>query len=93
MLDIGTQLGNVKVLATSGRGATPEELAELALDKLIYVGEHAHPALRAQAEAFKDAIRAVLIHYMHEAIRANRVTIANKLREAGYSELTALLDD
>jgi hypothetical protein len=30
--------GNVTVLSTAGRGFTPEELAEQALDKIVYVG-------------------------------------------------------
>ena len=30
--------GGVKVMTTSGRGVTPEEVAERALDKIITVG-------------------------------------------------------
>jgi hypothetical protein len=55
------------VVTTEGRGFTPEEIAERALDKIIYVGSNTHPAIRDQAEAFKNSIRQVLVHYMHEA--------------------------
>lgn len=93
MFNLGTgDVGSVMVMTTEGRGFTPEEVAERALDKIIYVGSNAHPAIRDQAEAFKDSIRQVLVHYMHEAVRSHNVTLANKLQQAGHPELTALLD-
>jgi hypothetical protein len=92
MFNGSSEVGNVMVMATEGRGFTPEEVAERALDKIIYVGSEAHPAIRDQAEAFKDSIRAVLVHYMHEAVRSHNVTLAGKFKRAGYPELTAILD-
>jgi len=80
------------VMTTEGRGFTPEEIAERALDKIIYVGNNAHPLLREQAEAFKDSIRHVLIHYMHEAVRSHNVTLVNKFRDAGFPEMVPILD-
>lgn len=92
MFDASGALGIVEVQTTDGRGFTPEEIAERALDKIIYVGSNAHPAIRDQAEAFKDHIRAVLVFYLHEAIRSDRVTLSNKLREAGFPEMIPILD-
>jgi len=85
-------VGNVMVMTTEGRGFTPEETAERALDKIIYVGSQTHPAIRDQAEAFKDNIRQVLIHYMHEAVRSHNVTLVNKFKQAGHPELIPILD-
>jgi hypothetical protein len=85
-------VGSVMVQTVSGRGFTPEEVAERALDKIVYVSSNSHPAIREQAEAFKDSIRKVLVFYMHEAVRSNNVTLANKLNDAGYPELTTILD-
>lgn len=85
-------VGDVMVMATEGRGFTPEEIAERALDKIIYVGSHTHPAIRDQAEAFKDNIRQVLVQYMHEAVRSHNVTLVNKFKQAGYPELIPILD-
>lgn len=87
-----SDVGNVMVMATEGRGFTPEEIAERALDKIIYVGSHTHPAIRDQAEAFKDSIRQVLVQYMHEAIRSHNVTLVNKFKQAGHPELIPILD-
>jgi hypothetical protein len=85
-------VGDVMVMTTERRGFTPEEVAERALDKIIFVGSHAHPAIRDQAEAFKDSIRQVLIHYMHEAVRSHNVTLVNKFKQAGHPELIPILD-
>jgi hypothetical protein len=92
MFNGSSEVGSVMVMTTEGRGFTPEEVAERALDKIIYVGSEAHPAIRDQAEAFKDSIRAVLVHYMHEAVRSHNVTLVSKFKRAGYPELTAILD-
>jgi hypothetical protein len=85
--------GSVMVHSTIGRGFSPEEVAERALDKIIYVGSDSHPAIRDQAEAFKQNIRQVLILYMKEAIKSDRTTLANRLREAGHPELVKLLTE
>jgi hypothetical protein len=85
--------GNVLVQSTSGRGFTPEELAEMALDKIVYVGSKSHPVIREQAEAFKNNLRVVLLQYLKQAVHSDRTTIANRLREAGHPELTILLKD
>jgi hypothetical protein len=95
MSEVAFLLGgaNVKVLTTSGRGFTPEEMAERALDKIISVGSQTHPAIRDQAEAFRNQIRQVLVYYMKETVRTHHVTLANKFRNAGHPDLIKLLDE
>jgi len=85
--------GGVKVMTTSGRGFNPEEVAERALDKIIAVGSDSHPAVRAQAEAFKKDIRKVLIQYMKEMVRSHNTTLAHRFKEMGYPELIKLLEE
>lgn len=86
------EVGNVAVKTVSNRGFTPEELAEQALDKIIYVGGNCHPAIREQAEAFKNQIRGVLVESMKQAVRSDRTTLANQFRAAGHPELVKLLE-
>jgi len=88
----GALLGTVKVMGVSGRGFTPEELADDAVDRIIAVSATADPVIRQQAEAFKDHIRAVLVNYGRQCIRSNHTTISNRLRDAGHPELTQLLE-
>ena len=85
--------GGVVIQTTSNRGFTPEEIAERALDKIIYVGSETHPVIRDQAVAFKENIRHVLIKYMKEAIQSDRTTLANRLTQAGHPELIKLLNE
>jgi hypothetical protein len=88
----GAEIGEIKATLVSGRGFTPEELAEQALNKIVSVGGNCHPVIRDQAEAFKNDIRGVLVHYMRQAVRSNHTTLANKFRAAGHSELVKLLE-
>lgn len=85
-------VGDIMVHTVSHRGFTPEELAEQALNKIIYVGDQSHPAIREQAQAFREHIRGVLVFYMQRAIESNNTTLANRLRETGHSELATLLE-
>ena len=83
----------VKVMTTQGRGFTPEEIADRAVNKIISVGSQTHPVIRDQAEAFRESIRSVLVFYIKEAVQSDRVTVANKLKQAGHPELVKLLND
>lgn len=87
-------LGNInfEVHTTQGRGHTPEELADFAMDKIMYVSKDANPLIKEQAEAFKGYIRQVLVKYLKQAVQSDRTTLANKLREAGHSDLIKILE-
>jgi hypothetical protein len=88
----GGALGLIKSSSVSGRGFTPEELAESAVDKIIYIGRSSDPVIRAQAEAYREQIKAVLVASMHQAIRSNNTTLTNRFRAAGHPELVKLLE-
>jgi hypothetical protein len=93
MINGGALLGEIKAVMVSGRGFTPEELAEVALEKIVYIGEGSHPVIRDQAEAFRQQIRTVLVRYMRQAVASHNTTLANRLREAGHPELIKLLEN
>jgi len=86
-------LSNVAVRSVSNRGFTPEELAEQAVDKIVHVGTKSHPAVREQAQAFKEAIECVVLQYLKQAVQSDRTTIANRLISAGHPELVKLLEN
>jgi hypothetical protein len=85
-------LGQLDVRVTNGRGFTPEELADVAVERILHVGENVHPLIRDQAIAFKENIRHILVHYMKEAIKSDRTTVANYLKASGHPELVKLLE-
>lgn len=75
------------VKTTENRGFTPDEVAERCVEKLISVSDAAHPAIRDQAKAFQKHMEKVVAFYMREAIRSDRTTVYNALRDAGHPEL------
>lgn len=87
-----SMIGKVDVTSVSGRGFTPDELAEVALSKIIHVGSSSHPLLKEQAEVFKAQIRTVLVRYMRQAVVSHNTTLANRFRDAGHPELIKLLE-
>jgi hypothetical protein len=86
-------LGGVRVETTSHRGWSVDELAQRAADKIIFVGDQSHPAVREQARAFKEGVKAVVAFYLQEAVQQDRLTLATRLREAGYPDLVNLLGE
>lgn len=89
----GINLGPVNVFTTSNRGFQPEEIAERALDKIIYIGDKSHPVLTEQAKAFKEHIRDVLIFYLREAQKSERTTICAKLAQHGHGDLAKIIGE
>lgn len=88
---VEASLGQVRVLTTDGRGATISEIADRAIDKIIYVGKDANPLLRDQAIAYRAQIRDVLEFYLTEAVKADRTTLVNRFRNNGHPELAPLI--
>lgn len=86
------ETGILEVMTTNNRGFTPEELASGALDRILYVGENTHPVIKEQAIAFREQIRNILVHYMHQAIKSDRTTLANTFKTSGHPELVKLLE-
>jgi hypothetical protein len=75
------------VKTTNGRGHTPEEVAEMCVDRLITVGDKSHPLLQAQARAFKEQMLVVVTSYIKMGIKQDRATLCGDLRKAGQIEL------
>lgn len=86
-------VNGVAVATTDNRGWSIEELAQRASDKIVFVGDQSHPAIQAQARAFKDRVTHVVAFYLKEAVEQDRLTIANRLREAGHPGLVHLLGE
>jgi hypothetical protein len=89
---IASLLGGFKVHTTDGRGFTPEEIAERALDKLLYISEDADPMIKAQALVYKDRVRSLLTFYMHEAVKSYKTTLRAELNKQGHSDMADIID-
>jgi hypothetical protein len=89
--ETGVQVHSVSVMTSDGGGHSTEQIVELAMDKIMSVSNTAPPAIRDQAEAFQNHLRDVLYHYMELARREERANIANKMSQAGNSEMAELV--
>lgn len=90
-LDIEKDVPVVGVRTTENRGFTPEELAQQCVEKIISVSDDAHPGIRDQARAFQKHIETLVAYYMRQAIRSDRTTVYNALKDAGHPELADLI--
>lgn len=81
----------VGVRTTENRGFTPEELAEQCVKRIVSVSDSAHPGIRDQARAFEKHIEKLVAYYMRQAIRSDRTTVYNALKDAGHPELAELI--
>jgi|TARA_R110002033_G_scaffold769_1_gene6911 hypothetical protein len=86
-VDASISMGKVSVITTDNRGLSVEEVAQMAVDKILYVAEDAPEPIREQATAFKNTVHGVIMYYMQHAVDQDRATVAARLREAGYPEL------
>ena len=73
-------VGNVTVMTSNNGGHSVDEISELLLRRIISVADTAPPAIKAQALQFQDSLRIAIRHYMAEAVRSDRATLAGKLR-------------
>ena len=77
----------VNVHTTKDRGFTPEEVASRWVEKIVEVSDTAPPAIRDQARAFKAHLEKLIAFYMKEAIKSDRTTVYNAIKDAGYDQL------
>tara|TARA_R110002012_G_scaffold230569_4_gene403300 strand:+ start:1149 stop:1439 length:291 start_codon:yes stop_codon:yes gene_type:complete len=86
-VDIKAEVGNVGVQTTHNRGFTPEELSVDCANKIISISESADPVIRQQAEAFRNQIQQIVLHYLKQSAQSERTTIYNLLLNAGEATL------
>ena len=84
---IGMAVGSVGVQTTDNRGFTPEETAIRCVDKIIGISDNAHPAIRDQAHAYREEMEKVIAIYMRQAIKSDRTTVYNAIKDSGNLKL------
>lgn len=85
------EVGNVYVVSTENRGHSPEELADMALSKILYVGTSIDPILQQQALEYRDQIKAVLIQTISKAMLSERTTVYNLVKSQGHEDMAEIL--
>jgi hypothetical protein len=82
-----SSVGSPFVVTSSNGGHSPEQVAELCVNRLIQVADSAPPELAQQARAYREQMLAVVTHYVKVGIAEDRKTVAEKLNNAGYGQL------
>jgi hypothetical protein len=83
--------GFVNVMTSSNGGHSPEQIAELCVDKLIHVADTAPPELAMQARAFREQMLAVVLHYVKVAASEDRATVVTKLEQGGLTDAARMV--
>lgn len=87
MFTAGGGVGPVFVAASSNGGHSPEQVAELCVNKLVGIADTAPPELAQQARAFREQMLAVVLHYVKVAAAEDRATVCSQLEQAGHAQL------
>jgi hypothetical protein len=69
------EVGHAYVCATQNRGHNAEELADMALNKIVYIGDNVPDPIKEQALAYRENLRDVLVFYMRQAMLSERTTM------------------
>lgn len=88
MFELGTsKVGSVNVFTSDKGGLTNEQVADLALDKIVSISDQAPEHIRQQANQFKEHVKTVLFHYLLLARKEERASIVHILRSNGQKEM------
>ena len=93
MLDSQSQAGaaNPLVFTTTDRGHSPEEMAEMAMNKIMVVSKDAPPVIRDQAIAHRDKLKEILIFYMNRMAQSERTTIWALMKQQGHEDMAEII--
>ena len=78
---------SVTVETTNNRGFTPEEVAVRCVNRIIGISENAPPAIKDQAHAYRKQLEEIVANYMHQAIKSDRTTVYNAIKDSGNLKL------
>lgn len=84
---ISATVGSPFVVTSTNGGHSPEQIAELCVNRLIAVADTAPPELAMQARAFREQLLAVVLHYVKVAAREDRESVIAKLEQAGAADV------
>ena len=92
-MTFGVTVGTASVIIGENRGGglTSHQLAKRAVQKLLHVSASAHPALREQANAYRERIYAMLVPMFDEAMASERKRVTKIMEETGQQALASAI--
>jgi hypothetical protein len=86
-----SELGVVNVFTSIDSGHSSEQIADMALNKIISVGETAPPEIRLQAEAYRNELKEILIYYLTKMAQSERTTIWALMKKQGHEDIAEII--
>jgi hypothetical protein len=90
-VDGGGDIGGVSVFTSVDSGHSPEQIADMALSKIMVINETAPPVIRDQAVAHRDKLREILIYYMNSMAKSERTTIWALMKKQGHDDVAEII--
>jgi len=84
-------VGQVQVFTSNEGGHSPEQIADMAVNKIIAVSETAPPPIRDQALAYRNNIKDVILYYMRKMAQSERTTVWALLRKQGHEDMAEII--
>ena len=79
------------IYTSNNSGHSPEQLADMALNKIMIVSENAPPVIRDQAIAHRDKLKEILIYYMKSMALSERTTIWALMKKQGHEDIAEII--
>jgi hypothetical protein len=84
-------IGSLGVTTTDHKGHSVDEIAEMAVNKIVSISNNADPMIKAQAHAFKDRTKMVVAYYIQEGVKNHICTVCNELEKQGHKDLANII--
>ena len=81
------EVAPVSVMTSNNGGLSDEQIAQMAVDKIVAVSDNAPDVIRDQAHVFKENVKKLLFHYLILARQEERATIVHTIRNSGQKDL------
>ena len=78
-------------MTSDNGGHSPEQIADLALNKIMMVSENAPPVIRDQAIAHREKLREILIYYMNKMAQSERTTLWALFNKQGHGDMAEII--
>jgi len=79
------------VFTSNNRGHSSEEMAEMAMNKIMFVSQDAPPAIKAQALEHREKLKEVLVFYMKRMAQSERTTIWALMKQQGHEDVAEII--
>ena len=86
-----SEIGNALVFTSDNGGHSPEDIAEMALNKIMQVSDSAPPVIREQAYAHRQSLKEVLVFYMNRMCQSERTTIWALMKQQGHDDMAEII--